>query len=81
MNIKKTIKRNFGIHKWTTKKGQYGKRFVGVVVKNDYLKRIFEDVPKKDIEHVTICIFGKCFTFTINKQIKIQSYGKNRLKA
>jgi len=65
MNIKKIIKRNFGVHRWTTKKGQYGKKFVGVVVKNDYLKRIYEDVPEKDIEHITIGIFGKCFTINL----------------
>lgn len=50
------------MHKWVTKKGEAGKIFKGVQVFGNQIKKVYEDVPNKDIRHITFCVFGMTFT-------------------
>jgi len=58
------MRKIIGFHKWQEKKGQAGKKFIGVVVEDNVISSVFEDVPPHDIHHRTILIFGKIFDIT-----------------
>jgi len=61
------MRKIIGFHKWQEKKGQAGKKFVKVIVIDDYgylkINPVWEDVPPKNIYHITIAIFRKTFDF------------------
>ena len=60
----KILKKLFYYHTWTTKKGSAGIKDTGqVICKNGVCKRIYEEVPNRDIKHLTICVWGFAFTF------------------
>lgn len=54
-----------GFHYWKEVKEQAGLKFITLKVENGIVKRIFEPNPNKDIRHISIAIFQKCFDFQI----------------
>ena len=62
------MRKLFGIHSWTTKKGEAGRNLVKVVVEKGRIRNIYNPIPSKDIKHTTFLIFGKCFTIDWNKE-------------
>jgi len=54
------MRKIIGFHKWQEKKGE---EFIGVVVEDNVISSVFEDVPPKNIYHITIAIFKKTFDF------------------
>ena len=52
-------------HRWKEVKGEAGMKFITLKIENNIVKRVFEPNPNKDIYHISITIFRKCFDFQI----------------
>jgi len=76
--IKQWFRRNFGIHMWFEAKGQGGRKLLRVVVNGNTVRYEWEDIPNRNIYHISYAWFGKCHTIEISERL-YERLAKTRL--
>ena len=76
--IKQWFRRNFGIHMWFEAKGAGGRKLLRVVVNGNTVRYEWEDIPNRNIYHISYAWFGKCHTIEISERL-YERLAKTRL--